>query len=63
MLPVFTRRKHVATAVEMNPTWQSLQVVLMAGAVVLSDLEPDEWLGINLWSGREFKLPPESASA
>ena len=57
MLPVFTRVEHVATAVQMNPSWQSLQIWAMDGSVVLGDLEEGEWLGINPWSGREFKLP------
>jgi len=55
---VFTRVEHVMTAVQMNPAWQSLNVLVMEGSVVLGDLEEGEWLGINPWSEREFKLPP-----
>jgi len=57
MLPVFTRLEHVVTAVQMNPAWQSLQVLQMEGSVIYGDLGEGEWLGINPWSGREFKLP------
>ena len=57
MLPVFTRLEHVVEAVRMNPAWQSLQVLQMEGSVIIGDLEPGEWLGINPWSGHEFKLP------
>jgi putative sterol carrier protein len=60
MLPVFTRLENVVSAVVMNPAWQSLQVVQMQSHAVLGDLEEEEWLGINPWSGREFKLPPAS---
>jgi hypothetical protein len=59
MLPVFTRLEHVLSAVKVNPSWRELQVLEVEGALVLGDLDFDsmEWLGINLWSGHEFKLP------
>ena len=57
MLPVFTRAAFIASAVEMNPNWGALQIVEVDGSVVLSDLDEGEWLGINPWSGAEFKLP------
>jgi tetratricopeptide (TPR) repeat protein len=62
MLPVFTRLEHVETAVQMNPSWQSFQVLQMDGSAVLGDLEEGECLGINVWSGHEFKLtaPPST---
>ncbi len=63
MLPVFTRIEHVLSAVAMNPAWQSLQVLQMEAHVVLGDLEEGEWLGINPWSGKEFKLPAASLSS
>ena len=62
MLPVFTRLEHVIAAVQMNPTWQTLQIVEVEGAAILADLEAHEWLGINPWSGREFKLPATVAA-
>jgi tetratricopeptide (TPR) repeat protein len=57
MLPVFTRLEYVVGAVQMNPSWSSLIVVIMQGSVLMGDLEEGEWLGINPWSGHEFKLP------
>jgi tetratricopeptide (TPR) repeat protein len=60
MIPVFTRIEHIIPAVIMNPTWQDLSVLQMESGVVLGDLEAHEWLGINPWSGKEFKLPPQS---
>jgi hypothetical protein len=57
MLPAFTRIEHVAAAVAMNPAWQWLHVLGIDGAVILQDVGPGEWLGINPWSGHEFKLP------
>jgi tetratricopeptide (TPR) repeat protein len=62
MLPMFTRVEHVVAAVQMNPAWQSLQMVQMEGSVISGDLEEEEWLGINPWSGHEFKLPPISST-
>jgi hypothetical protein len=50
----------VVEAVRMNPAWQSLQVLQLEGSVIMGDLEADEWLGINPWSGHEFKLPAEA---
>ena len=41
MLPVFTRVEHVATAVQMNPKWQSLQVIEVDGQVLLGDLDEE----------------------
>ena len=58
MLPVFTRVEFLMRAVEVNPGWSSLQIVEVETQAVLRDLEEGEWLGINPWSGREFKLPP-----
>ena len=61
MLPVFTRAEFLMGAVEVNPEWSSLQILDMESRTVLDDLddlEEGEWLGINPWSGREFKLPP-----
>jgi hypothetical protein len=60
MLPVFTRIEHVAAAIAMNPAWRSLHVLGIDGAVLLQDLGPGEWLGINPWSGHEFKLAPRA---
>ena len=60
MLPVFTRLEHVVSAFVTNPAWQSLQVLQMEAPVVLGDLQENEWLGVNPWSGKEFKLPPAS---
>jgi tetratricopeptide (TPR) repeat protein len=60
MLPVFTRGEYVQAAVQMNPAWASLYVLKVSGAVVMTDLADKEWLGINPWSGHEFKLPPNA---
>ena len=60
MLPVFTRAESLMGAVEINPGWSSLEILEMESRTVLGDLEEGEWLGINPWSGREFKLPPVS---
>jgi hypothetical protein len=57
LLPVFTRLEYVVGAVQINPAWASLQVLIMQGSVVMGDLEEGEWLGINPWSGHEFKFP------
>jgi tetratricopeptide (TPR) repeat protein len=62
-LLVFTRMEYVAAAVRMNPSWGSLNVLPMYGRMVMGDLGEGEWLGINMWSGHEFKLPPAAATA
>ena len=60
MLPVFTRTEHVATAVRMNPTLGDLLMFEVSGSEALGYLDPDEYLAINPWSEREFKLAATS---
>ena len=57
MLPVFTRLDYLMVAVQMNPEWRALHIVEVEGHIILRELDAREWLGINPWSGREFKLP------
>jgi transcriptional regulator with XRE-family HTH domain len=57
MLPVFTRMDLLMAAVQINPFWRELQAIEVEGSVLLGDLGSEEYLGINAWSGREFKLP------
>ncbi len=57
LVPVFTRLEYVDAAIAMNPWWEQFDVLDVEGAAVLHALGRGEWLGINLWSGHEFKLP------
>ena len=58
MLPVVTSYANADAAIFMNPNWVELDVVTIEGEHVLDDLGPDEWRGINPWSGCEFKVSP-----
>ena len=61
MLPVFTRMDLLMAAVQANPSWRELQAVVVEGRVLLEDLRSEEYLVINPWSGRQFKLPQTTA--
>ena len=62
MIPVFTHAEHLDAAYEVLPELQWLHVVSVDGDVLLGDLGRDDWLGINPWSGREFRLRPAKGS-
>src|SRR5690348_8462611 len=54
MLPPFTRFRFADEAILMNPAWIFLGIWIMKGTDLLAARGPDEHLGINVWSGREF---------
>jgi hypothetical protein len=60
LIPVFTRYHYADEAIFMNPSWLNCEVFALEWAQVCRDLERHEWLAINPWSSREFKLPPSA---
>ncbi len=58
IVPVFTTVKRAMQAIEMSPAWGAFRLFEMSGPEVLRDLEPDEWLALDVYTPGEFKLPP-----
>jgi hypothetical protein len=58
IVPVFTTVKRAMEAIEWSPTWGAFHLFEVSGPEVLRDLEPDEWLEIDVYTAGEFKLAP-----
>lgn len=60
MVPVFTRYRFADEAILVNMSWLYLNACAVEARHILEDLKPHEWLGINVWSGAEFKINPKA---
>jgi hypothetical protein len=52
VLPVFTRYRFADEAIMLNLSWIPLEIWKAEGTEILTNLAPDEYVGINLWFGR-----------
>jgi transcriptional regulator with XRE-family HTH domain len=62
MLPVFTSMENMMSAVAVNPHWAAeYKGIVLEGSDLLGALTGDEFLVINPWSDREYRLPARRA--
>ena len=58
IVPVFTTVKRALEAIEWSPAWGVFRLFEVSGPEVIWELEPGEWLAIDVFTRGEFKLPP-----